>query len=84
MQIRPAPFSYGQVGLQRSQDTMQQAAKDIAHASTRSNGDVSNSPAASLQDSLINLKSSELEAQANVKVIAAEDRTLGSLIDIKA
>ncbi len=79
MKISPAPFAYGQVGLQRSQDNMSQAASDIAQASTQTNQGANR-----LQDGLIALKSSELEAQANAKVIAASDRTLGSLIDIKA
>lgn len=78
---------YGQLGLQRSQDNLQQASAQVANASTElqavsDSGNVTN-PQADIQDGLIDANVSELNAKANAKVIGAADDMLGTLIDIK-
>ena len=78
---------YGQLGLQRSQDSLQQASAQVADASTAlqsvsDTGNVAN-PQADIQDGLINANFSELNAKANAKVIGAADDMIGTLIDIK-
>lgn len=79
--------NYGQLGLQRSQDSLQQASTQVANASTalQSVSDAGNTinPQADLQGDLINANISELNAQANAKVIGAVDEMLGTLIDVK-
>ena len=89
MQINTSSFIYGQQGLQRSQDKLDQASQKVADSATRTlnqptstdsdNTDLYGSP---IQDGLIEAKSSVLEAQANAKVIDASDKTIGRLIDI--
>jgi|TARA_R110002167_G_C12443825_1_gene631071 hypothetical protein len=88
MQINNSSFLYGQQGLQRSQDKLDQASQKVAEASTQTlsqntpkNSGIYGSP---IQDGLIEAKSSELEAQANAKVIDSSDKTIGRLIDITA
>lgn len=77
---------YGQLGLQRSQTNLDQASAEVASATAASQN--ASSPASSgvygddIQDGLIHAKQSELQAQANTKVIAAADGMLGTLIDI--
>lgn len=78
---------YGQLGLQRSQDNLQQASAQVANASTvlqsvSDTGNVAN-PQADIQEGLINANVSELNAKANAKVMATADDMLGTLIDIK-
>jgi len=100
MKITGPTFNYGQVGLQRSQDKLEQASEKVAQASTHL---VSQTPdqatdkttrqeqppserlyGSPIQDGLIEANSSKLEAQANAKVIGASDSNLGTLIDINA
>ncbi|SBS26334.1 hypothetical protein MAQ5080_00491 [Marinomonas aquimarina] len=89
MQISSAGSAYyGQLGLQRSQDNLQQASAEVASASTQiqsTPSDTANSsrPAADIQEGLINANVSELNAKANAKVIATSDDMLGTLIDIQ-
>ncbi|WP_460753070.1 hypothetical protein [Marinomonas epiphytica] len=79
MRIPPAsPFLQGQFGLQNSQDKLTQASQNIAHSQQESPNNIP------LEDSLVSLKSAELEAKASTRVIETANSTLGSLIDIKA
>lgn len=77
---------YGQLGLQRSQDNLQQASAQVANASTElqsvSNTRKEADPQADIQEGLINANMSELNAKANTKVIAVADNMIGTLIDI--
>ena len=87
MQINNSSFIYGQQGLQRSQDKLDQASQKVADASTQtlnqtSSNETSERYGSAIQDGLIEAKSSVLEAQANAKVIDSSDKTLGRLIDI--
>lgn len=87
MQINNSSFIYGQQGLQRSQDKLDQASQKVADASTQTLSQPTATKDAGLygspiQDGLIEAKSSELEAQANTKVIDSSDKTIGRLIDI--
>ncbi|NVK73615.1 hypothetical protein C0J08_15695 [Marinomonas sp. CT5] len=87
MQINNMSFPYGQQGLHRSQEKLDQASQKVAQASTQTLSQPSTNKATGLhgsliQDGLIEAKSSELEAQANAKVIDASDKTIGRLIDI--
>lgn len=86
MQINHASFPYGQQGLQQSQDKLNQASQKVADASTQTlnqtplrNTNLDNAP---IQEGLIEAKSSELDAQANAKVIDSSDKAIGRLIDI--
>ena len=88
MQINNSSFPYGQQGLQHSQNKLDQASQKVAEASTQtlSQNTPKNSGifGSSIQDGLIEAKSSELEAQANAKVIDSSDKIIGRLIDITA
>ena len=88
MQINNSSFLYGQQGLQRSQDKLDQASHKVAQASTQT---ISQNPSrnsgvygSSIQEGLIDAKSGQLDAQANAKVIDSSNKTIGSLIDIMA
>ena len=88
MQINNTSFPYGQQGLQRSQDRLDQASQKVASASTQTlgqnNTQTNTRYGSAIQDGLIEAKSSELEAKANANVINASDKTIGRLIDITA
>lgn len=81
-------LNYGQLGLQRSQNNLDQASAQVASASTKqaSVNDTSGTldSGAEIRDGLVNANISELNAKANAKVIGAADDMLGTLIDIKA
>ncbi|RBP82593.1 hypothetical protein EBI01_07850 [Marinomonas rhizomae] len=87
MQINNSSLIYGQQGLQGSQKKLDQASQKVADASTQTlsqptsikNTGHYGSP---IQDGLIEANSSELEAQANARVIDSSDKTIGRLIDI--
>lgn len=64
-------------GIQRSTQGMARSAAEIARASKP--GDQP-----SMTRALVELKQHEIAAKANVKTLAAADRVLGSLLDIKA
>ncbi|ADZ90518.1 hypothetical protein [Marinomonas mediterranea] len=78
MQINSSAFSNSLTGLQRSQSNLDNASSKVANAA---NPDTTNS-SKNIQDGLIEATTSELEAQANVKVLEAANNTIGSLIDI--
>lgn len=85
MEINSSSFIYGQQGLQRSQDKLDQASQKVASASLPTLDPKAQQPdlyGSQVQDGLIEAKSSVLEAQANANVIEASDKTIGRLIDI--
>lgn len=93
MQINSSSFLYGQQGLQRSQNKLDQASQKVASASTQTLNQTpptTDAPASNarygsdIQNGLIEAKSSELEAKANAKVIDTSNQTIGRLIDIMA
>lgn len=97
--IYPAS-SYGQKGFQSSQEKLDNASTKVAEAATRDINNIAHEKqeqaadknaapherryGSPIQDGLIEAKTSELEAQANAKVIKAADGNIGTLIDIKA
>ncbi|MBM6549698.1 hypothetical protein [Marinomonas ostreistagni] len=80
-------LNYGQMGLQRSQNNLDQASAQVASASTQlasvNNTNGTTNAGAEIRDGLVNANISELNAKANAKVIGAADDMLGTLIDIK-
>ena len=72
---------YGQLGLQRSQQSLDQASTKVAEAST---GRTSDGAREAIQSGLIDAKTSEINAKANARVIDTSNEMLGTLIDIKA
>lgn len=72
---------YGQLGLQRSQQSLGQASAKVAEASTNRTSDDARD---GIQSGLIDAKTSEINAKANAKVIDTSNEVLGTLIDIKA
>ncbi|WP_067214656.1 hypothetical protein [Marinomonas gallaica] len=79
-----ASFGYGQLGLQRSQNSLEQASANIANASVASLKDSTGLNSDNvIRESLVDVKTSELNAKANAKVIGAADDMLGTLIDLK-
>ncbi|QRV23285.1 hypothetical protein [Marinomonas foliarum] len=86
MEINSSSFIYGQQGLQRSQDKLDQASQKVASASLPAvDQEAPQQPdvyGSQIKDGLIEAKSSVLEAQANANVIEASDKTIGRLIDI--
>lgn len=84
MQINSSSFLYGQQGLQRSQDKLDQASQKVASASTQTSEQTNARYGSVLQDGLLEAKSSELETMANARVIESSDKTIGRLIDITA
>lgn len=77
---------YGQLGLQRSQNSLDQASSKVAAASSQSL-DVDSTVNVSkvdtdIREGLVSAHTSELAAQANAKVIGAADNALGTLIDL--
>ncbi|MEZ5588237.1 MAG: hypothetical protein R3E46_14290 [Sedimenticolaceae bacterium] len=64
-------------GFQRSTQGMARSAAEIARASQP--GDRTN-----MTRALVELKQHEHAARANMKTLAAHDRMLGSLLDVKA
>ena len=76
-------LSTGVQGFQQATQRANQAAQEIASSSVK---DASQEGISSkdLTESLVDLKVSELDAKANVKVIATASDLIGSLLDIKA
>ena len=72
---------YGQLGLQRSQQSLDQASEKVAEASTNRTSDDARD---GIQSGLIDAKTSEINAKANARVIDTANEVLGTLIDIKA
>jgi len=64
-------------GLQRSTQGMTRSAAEIARATKP--GDRQN-----MTRAMVELKQHEYTAKANIKTLAAADRLLGSLLDVKA
>ncbi len=64
-------------GIQRSTQGMTRSAAEIARAGKP--GDKTN-----MTRALIELKQHEQAAKANIKTLATADKTLGSLLDVKA
>ncbi|MBI2380744.1 MAG: hypothetical protein HYV16_08315 [Gammaproteobacteria bacterium] len=88
----------GVQGFQRAREQAADAAARIARASvteetqdTEANGQVAGAPNQAqpapredLVQPLVELREAELNARANARSIEAENRTLGSLLDIRA
>ncbi|HFB66174.1 MAG TPA: flagellar biosynthesis protein FlgE [Aeromonadales bacterium] len=64
----------------------QSAQQRVADAADRiaKNGTTENSSLNDLASAVVDLKQGELQAQAAAKVIETENKTIGSLLDIKA
>ncbi len=69
----------GLQGVQNGVRKVEQAADEVAKSGTTGSLDP-----AELASSLIDLKQGESQVKASARVIEAEDRILGSLLDIKA
>lgn len=70
-------MSSGVLGYQRAEHTVDKASDAIARLNTPS-GDKVN-----VTDELVNLKSGELQGEANAKVIKTASDMMGTLIDIR-
>lgn len=84
-------FDIARQGLQRSSESMQSSAQDIASLATKSVGGTSvggtPSAEASVMDvvePMVNMKIQQNIFDASAKVISVSDDMLGSLLDIKA
>jgi len=89
-------LSTGLAGVASGIASAQQAAQDIATATTtdspsidQPSGDsaaASDSPASivSLTEAVVQLQSSELQVQASAEVVASADEVLGTLLNIQA
>ncbi len=69
----------GLQAFQNAQQRVSNAAEKIANNSTRGNSSTND-----LAKAVVDLKQGELQARAAVKVINAENQTIGSLLNIKA
>jgi flagellar basal body rod protein FlgG len=67
-------------GLNDARMKMQKNASDIARSGT----DLKSGDPVNVATSMVELKQNELVAEANIKVIKAEDEMLGTILDIKA
>lgn len=74
MQI--SPFTSGVQGVQRANELAVDAASRIAQAATN--------PEQDLVEPVVDLLRAERQAEASARVIETEQRTLGSLLDIRA
>ncbi|WP_101758316.1 hypothetical protein [Oceanicoccus sp. KOV_DT_Chl] len=92
-------LSAGLQGVQSGLNSARQAAQDIARATTSEAADPVNPPAplpasdsgaqsndalASITESVVQLKVSELQVQASTAVVRTADEVLGTLINTKA
>lgn len=78
-------FSSGVFGLQKATAQMDSAASKIAQQTLPSSGSaqgVSVQQNDSLPDSLVQLKTAEIQGKSSVAVIKRADQMLGSLLDI--
>jgi hypothetical protein len=73
-------FSIATAGVQQSSEQMKQAAQQVVEATTTrpAQGTVE------VTDALLKLKEGEQGMAANVKVLEAADKQLGSILDIDA
>ncbi|MCB5160846.1 hypothetical protein [Marinomonas algarum] len=89
MQINSSSFHYGQQGLQNSQQKLEQASQEVASASLprsaqNTTDNTQQTSESAIRDGLVDANNSMLNAQANAKVLATSDQTIGRLIDIMA
>lgn len=75
-------FNYGQQGLQRSVNNLDQASAQVANASAPQTPAEVQSSGSDIRDGLVKANVSELEAKANAKVIGTADDMIGTIIDI--
>lgn len=73
-------FTTASYGVSQGTEQVQRAAQDVAGASTERPVE----GVASLASSMTDMKQGQQAVDANAKVIQAEDKQLGSLIDIEA
>lgn len=73
-------FTTASYGVSQGADQVQRAAQDVAGASTARPVEGT----ANLASSMTDMKQGQQAVDANAKVIQAEDKKLGSLIDIEA
>lgn len=75
------------LGVQRGMAGMQEAASDIASASSFADGQAisaEKAPSKSLTESLVSLKQNEQATQASLQVLKANDDMLGAVLDVFA
>ena len=66
-------------GIQRGMNDISTQAKDIASA-----GALSHPPTKDITSPLINMIPAQAQVEASVKVLQAEDKMLGAILDVKA
>lgn len=74
-------LAYGVQGLQKSQDGVNLAARELAKATVTPTGET---PAPDLVTPLVQLRVEQTNAGAAARVIDVADKTLGRLLDLKA
>lgn len=76
----------GLIGMQNSQSSMLQSARQIAQAGTtqRADAPAANSQSQDLASSLVNLKVQSQVFDSSAKVVKAADEMIGTLLDVRA
>lgn len=76
----------GLIGMQKSQSSMLQSAQQIAQTGTsqRAGAPAVSQPSQDLASSLVNLKIQSQVFDSSAKVVSAADKTIGTLLDVKA